>query len=194
MNDKNWQNINQYLNRFDQILWEMTTKMLTAPTTDNITINFIKTMIPHHQAAIYMCESLLKYTTYYPLQNIARRIIKLQTEGIKQMQNILKTTTGYENEWIETNTYMNKFKQITNEMVQEMKYSSRTMNINYNFVNEMIPHHKGAIAMCINLLQYNIDPRLKKVATSIIKFQSQGVKELERIKLKLISAHYSKPI
>ncbi len=181
MNDKTWQNINQYLNRFDQILWEMTTKMLTAPTTNNITINFIKTMIPHHQAAIYMCESLLKYTTYYPLQNIARRIIKLQTEGIKQMQNILKTTTGYETNWPDTNTYMNKFKQITNKMVQDMKYSPRTVNINYDFVNEMIPHHKGAISMCINLLQYNIDPRLKKVATSIIKFQSQGVKELERI-------------
>lgn len=181
MDKEKWQNVGQYLSRFDQILWEMTTKMLTSPTTNNITINFIRTMIPHHQAAIYMCENLLKYTTYCPLQDIARRIIRLQTQGIEQMKNIARTTTGYENTWIDVNNYTNQFKQIVNEMVQRMKNSSRTININYNFVNEMIPHHEGAIAMCNNLLKYRIDPRLREVANSIIRFQSQGVKELKEI-------------
>ena len=51
-----------------------------------------------------------------------------------------------------------------------------------NFISEMIPHHKGAIAMCNNLLQYNIDPRLRKVAENIIKEQSKGVEELYGLK------------
>lgn len=184
MNDTNLQYANQYLKSFNQILWEMTTTMLTESSTNNITINFIKTMIPHHEAAIYMCQNLLKYRTYPSLQEIARRIIKLQTEGIKQMQNILKTT-DYQNGWISTNRYINKFKQITKQMVQRMRHSPRTINISYNFVNEMIPHHEGAIEMCINLLNYDIDPRLKKVASSIIEFQSQGIKDLERINQEL---------
>ena len=70
-------------------------------------------------------------------------------------------------------------------MICRMKNSPRGININLNFVNEMIPHHEGAIAMCENLLQYCIDPRLKCVAETIITEQSQGVKELEEIKKQL---------
>ena len=52
----------RYLNRFDQILSEMSEKMLHAELTNySITIDFIRCMIPHHQAAIYMSENLLMY-------------------------------------------------------------------------------------------------------------------------------------
>ena len=41
--------------------------------------------------------------------------------------------------------------------------------------------------MCKNLLEYNIDSRLKEVAESIIKEQSEGIKELEKIREKLVN-------
>ena len=63
-----------------------------------------------------------------------------------------------------------------------MKNSPRCVNINLDFVGEMIPHHEGAIQMCNNLLQYRIDPRLADVARTIIEEQSRGVKELEQIR------------
>ena len=62
----------RYLTRFDEILNQMADKMLSAEVTNSITINFIRCMIPHHQAAIYMCENLLNYTRYQPLQKIAQ--------------------------------------------------------------------------------------------------------------------------
>ncbi len=80
----------RYLYRFDQILEEMADKMLSANFTNNITLNFIKCMIPHHQAAIYMCENLLMYTNYPPLQEIARGIISMQRQGIEQMKEIAR--------------------------------------------------------------------------------------------------------
>ena len=63
-----------------------------------------------------------------------------------------------------------------------MKNAPRCENINLDFVNEMIPHHKGAVEMCNNLLQFRIDPRLIKVAQNIIKEQSEGIKELEKVR------------
>ena len=63
-----------------------------------------------------------------------------------------------------------------------MKNSPRCKNINLNFVNEMIPHHEGAIEMCNNLLQYYIDPRLRYVANNIINEQSRGVRQLMEVK------------
>ena len=171
-----------YLNRFNKILDEMCTKMLSAKPNNSITLYFIECMIPHHQAAIYMCNSLLEYTTYQPLQKIARDIIEMQTRGIEEMQEIAKTTMGYFNTKREMDCYVEKYLAITKNMICRMKNSPRCVNINLNFVGEMIPHHEGAIEMCNNLLQYCIDPRLKQVAETIIKEQSEGVKELISIR------------
>lgn len=170
----------RYLIRFDEILNQMADKMISQEVTNSITINFIRCMIPHHQAAIEMSENLLQYTRYQPLQEIANNIIKRQTEGIEQMTEIA-TTSSYLNTPKDINNYIAKYLEITKEMIEKMKNSSRCVNINLNFVNEMIPHHEGAIYMCKNLLLYRIDPRLRNVADSIIKEQSEGVKKLKQV-------------
>lgn len=175
----------RYLRRFNQILNEMETKMLTAIPVNNITIYFIECMIPHHRAAIYMCENLLKYTNYRPLQDIAKGIIRMQTRGINQMKEIMATTTGYSSTTDELKLYTEKYLEITKNMICRMRNSDRCENINLDFVSEMIPHHEGAIEMCNNLLQYRIDPRLKEVANQIIEEQSRGVKELEEVRRNL---------
>ena len=160
----------RYLNRFDQILSEMSEKMLHAELTNySITIDFIRCMIPHHQAAIYMSENLLMYTRYQPLIEIAKGIIAMQTKGIEEMKEILRTTSVYMSMERDINTYLTKYFEITNNMIEKMKNSPRCVNINLDFVNEMIPHHEGAIQMCNNLLQYYIDPRLRNVANTNIR-------------------------
>lgn len=175
----------KYLYRFDQIIDQMAEKMLSQNVTNSITINFIECMIPHHQAAIYMCENLLEYTRYQPLQKIAKDIIKTQTEGIEQMKEIASTTYGFPNTPQEIKIYTATYLEITKNMIEKMKSAPRCININLDFTNEMIPHHEGAIAMCENLLQFHIDPRLKQVADSIIEQQSKGVNELKEIRKRL---------
>lgn len=177
----------KYLFRYDQILEQMAEKMLSQQITNSITINFIECMIPHHQAAIYMSENLLEYTTYQPLQEIAKNIIKMQTEGIEQMKEIRRTTYGFQNMPQDIACYNEKYLEITQNMIERMKNAPRCIYINLNFTNEMIPHHEGAIAMCENLLLYRIDPRLKAVADSIMKEQSKGVEELTQIQKRLCS-------
>ncbi len=172
----------KYLSRFDQILCEMERKMLSYKMTGNITIDFISCMIPHHQAAIYMCQNLLRYTNYMPLIQIANTIITTQTRGIRQMREILKTTRGFNNSKEDIYRYFKKYKSITREMVSKMRNSARVPNINLDFTTEMIPHHEGAIAMCNNVLKYTIDPRLRVVAENIIKEQSRGVEQLISIR------------
>ncbi len=171
--------VKNYLERFEEILCTMENKMLCAKENEDITKYFIECMIPHHQAAIYMCENLLNYTEYKPLIEIANNIIKMQTNGIKEMKQIYKTTEGYENSAEKTSCYVERYCNITKNMLINMRNSPKCISIDIDFINEMIPHHEGAIYMCKNLLEYNIDSRLIEVANSIIKEQENGVKELK---------------
>lgn len=185
MEYKNTFEINEYLHRFDEILCEMSNRMLSFNTTSNITINFIECMIPHHEAAIYMSENLLTYTNYKPLYDIAKGIIKMQTTGIAQMREIVRTTQTRWNTQRDVSSYEEKYLEITKNMISKMKNSPRTSNINYNFTVEMIPHHEGAVEMCNNLLRFPIDQRLRIVANNIIREQSRGIIELKQIQRNL---------
>lgn len=171
----------KYLYDFFQILNNMENKMLNAPVTDNITINFIRSMVPHHQAAIYMCQNLLRFTNFEPLEEISRNIISTQTKGISEMKDVAITTSGYSSTRRDVNLYQKAYLCITKQMVCRMRNAPINNDINLNFVLEMIPHHEGAIKMCENVLKYRIDPRLVEIANNIIKEQSNGIRELEEI-------------
>lgn len=156
--------------------------MTSSKITGNITKDFIMEMIPHHEAAVLMSKNLLKYNVDRKLSLIAQNIIRVQENGIKEMTLIYQTTNIPNNTYLEVLDYIRNYNDILNEMARGMKNSLTTPNINLDFISEMIPHHEGAIKMCKNLLNFKIDERLKNLAISIIKFQSQGVKELKEIK------------
>ena len=181
MNYQNEIDANYYLARFNEILYNMSKEMLIMDTTNNITIDFIRCMIPHHMAAIYMCENLLKYSNYNSLINIANNIINIQKYEVKQMNEIAKTTMPYINLERDVNNYFKKYFKITQNMINEMRNSKRVIDINLDFIYEMIPHHEGAIKLCQNLLKYQIDPRLRILANNIIIQQTEGVKMLRQL-------------
>lgn len=171
----------KYLSKFDEILFEMCNKMTTTKVTNNITINFIESIIPHHKSGIQMCENLLQYTYYKPLQEIAQNIIKMQSAKIEQMEEIARASTNFLNYQKNVNSYIEKNSSITEDMICRMKNSPRGIDINLNFVNEMIPYHEGVIAMSQNVLQYCIAPKLKNTAECSIKEQCECVKKLKLI-------------
>ncbi len=176
-----------YLTKFYNILGNMSYRMISVEMINNITINFIRTMIPHHQAAIYMCQNLLNYTNNQKLITIAQNIISMQQRGINQMKEILETTPEYISNTNQINDYLDKYYRILNRMTVRMRKSLQSPNIDLDFISEMIPHHEGAIEMCQNLLEYPIDKRLEKVAQNIIDEQSKGVEELKQVRSNLQS-------
>ncbi len=181
----NYIDAKNYLRRYDLIVLNMESSMSRVLITQDITKYFIKTMIPHHQAAIFMANNLLKYTKYEPLIKIANRIISVQQRQIMEMQMIFKTTNNYINSYNEVNCYVRKYNDILKMMISKMKNAPRLNNINLDFTYEMIPHHMGAILMCKNLLNFKINPNLRFLAMKIIQFQSKGIQELKVIQKEL---------
>lgn len=79
-----------YQRRTGRILCTMFDAMGGAPETNCIDANFMHEMIPHHEGAVRMSENALKYDICPGLRPILCTIIKLQRQGIREMQALLR--------------------------------------------------------------------------------------------------------
>lgn len=169
----------KYLSRFYDILDEMIWEMSNAELTDSISHNFIVQMIPHHRAAIHMSCNLLQYTTLVPLQDIALGIVNGQTESIRTMTGILSECGCLKNSRDELQLYMQRCHQVSQTMFAKMGESFASNDINADFMREMIPHHKGAVQMAENALDFPVCPQLTPILQSIVTSQKQDIQEME---------------
>lgn len=170
-----------YLTQYYAILDEMIHGMDCAQLNDSISHNFIVQMIPHHRAAIEMCQNVLQYTTDTTLRNIACNIIAMQTQSIQNMESLLPQSSLTANTVQELDLYQRRYHEITHTMFHRMSTACADNNISANFIRQMIPHHEGAICMCENALRYNICPGLAPILESIISSQTRGVQELQQL-------------
>lgn len=171
----------RYLCHFYKILDEMIKGMNSAELTDSISHDFIVQMIPHHRAAIEMSENLLTYTNLPPLQRIAQNIVEEQTKSIEDMERVLTNCEEILNTQQDLCRYRKRFCRIKQTMFSQMRNACSDNNIDANFMREMIPHHKGAIRMSRNALQYPICPELIPILQAIITSQEKGVQEMESL-------------
>ena len=76
-------------------------------------------------------------------------------------------------------------------MFENMSHATVTNNVSVDYILEMLPHHKGAVAMSTLTLQYLICPELKPILQSIIALQQKGIKQLEDLLQILEESGYS---
>ncbi len=171
----------EYLNTFHCILDDMIKGMTEAELNNSISHNFIVQMIPHHRAAIEMSHNILRYTTNIPLQSIAEGIIQEQTKSIENMLDILEDCSQKINSERDVYLYQRRVDRIMEVMFSAMENARTNNNVNGDFMREMIPHHRGAIEMSENVLQYEICPQLKPILHAIISSQRKGIREMERL-------------
>ncbi len=171
----------QYLNTFYKILDDMEREMKEAELSNSISADFINQMIPHHQAAIKMSENILKYSGDKQIRAIAENIISEQTKSIADMRASYPQCREKVNSNSDIASYMERFKAVTDIMFEQMRNSPASSNVNYDFLVEMIPHHRGAVRMSANLLRFNICRQLIPIADAIIVSQLEGIREMEKL-------------
>lgn len=82
--------VSAYQQRLSQILHVMFTAMREACADNDVTANFLREMIPHHQGAVEMSENALRYDICPELKPILEAIITSQKRGIHQMCRLLR--------------------------------------------------------------------------------------------------------
>lgn len=84
------QDLRLYRREFQNIAHTMFSQMNTACSTNDISDNFMREMIPHHRGAIRMSENALRYCICPELVPILNAIITSQQQGISEMEQLLQ--------------------------------------------------------------------------------------------------------
>lgn len=82
---------------------------------------------------------------------------------------------------IVTQTYLDTFSDILHNMIYKMTHAELTDNISYNFIVQMIPHHRAAIEMSQNILRYTTNIAVQNIALRIISEQTKSIEDMQQI-------------
>lgn len=82
---------------------------------------------------------------------------------------------------IVTQNYLNEFYRILDNMIKGMTGAELTNSISYNFIVQMIPHHRGAIEMSENILKYTTNIPVQNIALGIIESQTKSIEDMLKI-------------
>jgi len=153
----------------------------SAPNAANapFDLQFIDTMIAHHQSAIDMARIAATNTDTPELKKFAGQIVDDQTREISQLK-------GWRGEWYPgqppaLNMEMPGMRDSMGMDMTALK-SARGGDFDAKFVRMMTPHHAGAVAMARDALAKAEHPEIKTLANEIIKAQEAEMKMMERWK------------
>ncbi len=130
--------------------------------------SFAEAMVPHHQQAIDISEFAASNTSNADILAIAEKIIGEQAPEIDKM------TVWLEGKSVDYSMMMDGM--LSPAQVAELK-SAKESEFDQLYVEYMIQHHEGAVAMAADALGID-DPELSEFANTIIVTQSAEIEEL----------------
>ena len=139
-------------------------------------LQFLDTMIAHHQGAIDMARPATTKAQHAELKRFAQKIVSDQEREIAEMKR-------YREEW-----YAGKPQAMNMEMPGMMD-SMKGMDMNrmnaatgnefdLMFIEMMTPHHAGATEMAREALKRAEHPEIKKLAQQIITAQEKEIAQM----------------
>lgn len=137
---------------------------------------FIVAMTPHHESAIEMAQVALRRAEHPETEQLARQIAATQASEIDQLGTIHTRLFGVPVSKGEHGTLGLETHQMG--MDGDTASLAKAKPFDREFIDLMVPHHQGAIRMARVELQSGEDPRLTKIARSIVAAQSREIEQM----------------
>lgn len=129
-----------------------------------LNLRFINGMIAHHLSAIYMLDQVKKESKRSELQGLAEAIIKMDTQGIKDLYALKAAMYG-------DSRLVTSFSHV--------ELGSSDENFDLRFLNAMIIHHEEAIAVSKEAMAKSTNKEILGTAGAVNNILSENLKQLE---------------
>jgi uncharacterized protein (DUF305 family) len=130
---------------------------------------FIDSMIMHHKGAVAMAEQALKEAERPEIKTLAENIVKTQQDEIGQMEQWRK-------QWYPD---LAPTQGMGMDMGRMEVSSDTSKPFDQRFIEAMIPHHQGAIAMAKDAQQKAEHAEIKTLAAAIIIAQEAEITQMQ---------------
>lgn len=155
----------------------------TAEVTDGA---FLAEMVPHHESAIEMAKVAQKQADHPEIKQLADDIIAAQDSEIEQMnamhERLLDQPVSEDHNTLGMDEGMMGMDMMSMDSLEAAKPFDRV------FIDEMIPHHQGAILMARMELADGQDPEVMDLAQSIIDAQSSEIEQMNEWRMEWYGA------
>lgn len=177
------EDLDDYLDDQDDIMAKMMEEMQDIPHSGQAAVDFLRGMIPHHDSAVAMAESYLKYGgANKELAALAQDIIQVQKEEINQMNAMIKDleASGTEDA-AQAQAYLDEYNEMFGSSHAHHIDSSGMKSVDQAFAQGMILHHQMAVDMAEAVLPYTDSSDVKELAENIIRVQKKEIKQMQDI-------------
>ena len=137
-------------------------------------VAFIADMTAHHQGAIDMAELARKRAEHPEIKQLADDIVSAQKGEIATMKTIREDMHNM-GEHGDGHMGMNEDAM---GMDMDMTALENAKPFDRAFIDAMVPHHQGAIAMAKELLAKGEQPALRQMADHIISAQTKEIAQM----------------
>ena len=137
-----------YVTEQNDIMNKMQEEMDKVQDTGNATLDFLYGMIPHHESAVEMSKSYLKYAKEKKdpaFKEMAEEIIKTQEEEIEEMKEMAKAIeTDKELDYEDEQSYLKEYHSMMKD--HDMSHNMVTSDVDTAFAEHHFRH-------CIHRMQ-----------------------------------------
>lgn len=163
-----------------------------GPEDAEFNLRFIDGMILHHEGAIAMAIAALENSQRDEIKQLSQDIIAAQQDEIAQMKQWRQA--WYPNASVEPVMYdaqmghtMTMSSDMQAAMTMEGDLGNADDEFDLRFIDAMIPHHEGALAMADQVLQADSDssqsvvrPELRQTSEDIVATQQVEIDQMEQ--------------
>ena len=160
-----------------------TMTMDLGPHDATFDLRFIDAMVPHHQGAVVMAQQVLDKSQRSQVRDLAQAIIDAQEQEISQMQQWRQT--WYPDASPEAMMYdtvsgrdVAMGDDIHQSMMMREDLGPAGDQFDLRFLQAMIPHHEGALAMAQQVLAKSDRPEMLQLANGILASQQQEIDQM----------------
>ena len=145
-------------------------------------LQFLDTMTHHHQMAVDMAKTAIGKTQNQELKAFAQKIIADQNKEIAQMKDWREK--WYAGKPPAMNMEMDGMEDSMKGMDMKKLESLSGKDFDLEFINQMTPHHDGAVEMAKEALTKAEHAEIKTLSNQIIKAQEAEIKQMADWKAK----------